>query len=276
MFATLNNSETFRVLSLNLRYDSQPDRQPVSETIKNLPDPLRPRQAYYHDTDERPWSERRIAVANEVLFNNVDLIGFQEALERQVKDLHQLLGLKEWGWAGVGRDDGDVGGEYSPIFYKKSKLTLKYCDTFWLSNQPFICGSRYPGAGSVRICTVARFITSSGGTLTVMATHWDDQSDLQRQLAASLILHRAHHESVKNGSEVILLGDFNSPGTGRDSGGYDIITGARSPLEINGKFKERYPVDNNNAFKMVDFLSRVPRQFVSGHHGELLHHTRVP
>lgn len=62
-------------MSLNMRYDSQPDGRSVQDTIGNLPDPLRTRTSYYPKTNERPWSERRIAVANEALFNNVDLIG---------------------------------------------------------------------------------------------------------------------------------------------------------------------------------------------------------
>lgn len=46
------------------------------------------------------------------------LIGVQEALVRQVNDLSELFG-KDWGWVGVGRDDGKQAGEYSAIFYKK-------------------------------------------------------------------------------------------------------------------------------------------------------------
>lgn len=41
-------------------------------------------------------------------------------MKRQNDDLHELLGKDEWDWVGVGRDDGNERGEYSPIFYKKS------------------------------------------------------------------------------------------------------------------------------------------------------------
>jgi len=68
-------STCLRVLSLNLRYDSQPDNLSVDETIRNLPDPLAEKNIYYRNTGERQWSDRRIAVANEVLFNRVDVIG---------------------------------------------------------------------------------------------------------------------------------------------------------------------------------------------------------
>lgn len=39
-------------------------------------------------------------------------------MKRQVDDLQVLLG-DDWGWIGVGRDDGEERGEYSPIFYRK-------------------------------------------------------------------------------------------------------------------------------------------------------------
>ncbi|KIJ29257.1 hypothetical protein M422DRAFT_215015 [Sphaerobolus stellatus SS14] len=254
---------SLRVLSFNLRYDSQSDSISVEDTLKNLPDPLQPRTSYYQNTGERRWSDRRVAVANEILFNKVELIGFQEALVRQVKDLQELLG-SDWDHVGVGRDDGFNRGEFSPIFWKKSVLQLIDWDTFWLSDYPFQAGSKYPGAGSVRICTVAYF-KSAAGEVAVMATHWDDRSDTQRQLGASLILHRARHEATKRNVPVILLGDFNSPAQGRDSAGYEIITGVRKPLPISSEFVERYPV-SENGFKMIDLIGRAPRRFVSGNH----------
>lgn len=51
-------------------------------------------------------------------------LGFQEVLLRQLNDLDALLG-DEWARVGVGRDDGAVRGEFSPIFYKKQvKLSV--------------------------------------------------------------------------------------------------------------------------------------------------------
>jgi endonuclease/exonuclease/phosphatase family metal-dependent hydrolase len=72
--------------------------------------------------------------------------------------------------------------------------------------------SKYPGAGSIRICTVARFtILSSKQNLTVLNTHLDDSSDDQRKLGASMILIRAKYECFREGSNnaVIVTGDFN-------------------------------------------------------------------
>lgn len=40
----------------------------------------------------------------------------QEVLHNQLLDIQSLLG-PEWAYVGVGRDDGQKAGEYSPIFY---------------------------------------------------------------------------------------------------------------------------------------------------------------
>ena len=46
---------------------------------------------------EQPWSVRRLRVAEQLLHEGVVLVGFQEALVRQVRDLAELLG-PEWDW----------------------------------------------------------------------------------------------------------------------------------------------------------------------------------
>lgn len=99
----------------------------------------------------------------------------------------------------------------------------------------------------------------------------DEQSDAQRQLAASLILHRAHYEALRTKSPVILLGDFNSPAFGRDCAGYEIITGIRPPVGISQEFKERFPVtESASSFNMIDFMGEAPRSNVSGNYGTRL------
>jgi hypothetical protein len=75
------------------------------------------------------------------------------------------------------------------------------------SNTPFDV-SKYPGAGSYRICTVAR-LSIGGSSFTLLNTHFDDQSDAQRRLAASLILHRAKYEAAVTQAPVFVNGDFN-------------------------------------------------------------------
>lgn len=114
-----------------------------------------------------------------------------------------------------------------------------------LSETPFE-PSRFPGAGSTRSATRALFRCrvgngSGGGIITAICTHWDEQSDAQRQLAASLLVQRGAHEAARTRNRpVFILGDFNSPSSGPDCGGYEIITGARAPQPIDPVFAGRY------------------------------------
>jgi hypothetical protein len=152
----------------------------------------------------------------------------------------------------VGRDDGVNAGEFSPIFWQtcvaaiafalrdfdadklegrcsRSLTTIPFGSRKSLAtslnlismlgrNDPFDAGSKFPGAGSVRIATATHFkLNGSDKRFTYINTHLDDQSDAQRRLGASLILWRAHSEA-SNGSTVIVTGDFNSPASGTDSG----------------------------------------------------------
>ncbi|KAH9931583.1 Endonuclease/exonuclease/phosphatase [Fomitopsis serialis] len=253
-----------RIATYNLRYDSQPDRISVRESIEALPNPLeRPR--FLGRSGEVPWSTRRLKVAQQLLQEEPNLIAFQESLVRQVYDLAELLG-DDWAWVGVGRDDGKQAGEFCPIFYKKSDLTLVHHESFWLSDKPFE-PSRYPDAGSFRVCEVARFKTSTK-TFTILNSHLDDRSDAQRRLAASMLLARARYEAHTTSGPVFITGDFNSASHGYDSGAYQIVTGVVPPVPINETFAEKYKVptrgDEKDAFVGVDLKAETPRMRVSG------------
>lgn len=64
-----------RIATYNLRYDSQPDRITVPQSLDALPDPLeRPR--FLNKTGEQPWSTRRIKVAQQLLNEEPILIGW--------------------------------------------------------------------------------------------------------------------------------------------------------------------------------------------------------
>lgn len=207
-------------------------------------------------------------VANSLIFEKVDLFGVQEALTRQLDDLQELLG-SEWGWVGVGRDDGAQAGEYMAIFYKKSIVQLLDWDPFWLTNTPFQ-PSKYPGASSYRVCTTAHFeLLSNHRQFTLINTHLDDHSDAQRKLAASLMLTRAKYEALGTdgtGSKpIFILGDFNSTASDSNSGAYKIITGQSSPTPIDSAFASKYAVHGGGGFKGIDLRGATPKQNISGH-----------
>ncbi|KAJ7839149.1 Endonuclease/exonuclease/phosphatase [Mycena olivaceomarginata] len=261
----IDHSKPMRFVTYNLRYDSQPDSITVQQSLDNLPDPL-PAPGYLRKNGEQPWSLRRLRVAEHLLGEGIVLAGFQEALVRQVRDLAELFG-EDWDWVGVGRDDGVEAGEYSPVFYKKSEFVLCSYDSFWTSNTPFT-PSRFPGAGSHRVCTTIRLQRRQGGQeFVVLNTHMDDQSEAQRRHAASMILARARYEAVTTRSPVFVLGDFNSPPTGRDSGAYEITTGVRPPGALPADFAAKFAVEPGSPpFVLHDLRAHTPRRAVSANH----------
>jgi len=79
------------------------------------------------------------------------------------------------------------------------------------SETPFV-PSKYPDAGWNRIVTAARFQSSADPAIkfSVLNTHFDDGSDGQRRLGASMLRYRAHYEAKETDSKaVIVMGDFN-------------------------------------------------------------------
>ncbi|KAJ6483840.1 Endonuclease/exonuclease/phosphatase [Mycena vitilis] len=279
----IDQTMPLRFVTYNLRYDSQPDGITVQQSLDTLPDPLIG-PGYLRKSGEQPWSTRRLRVAEHLLGERIALAGFQEALVRQVHDLAELFG-SDWEWVGVGRDDGVEAGEYSPIFYKKSQFVLRSYDSFWTSQTPFT-PSRFPGAGSHRVCTTLRLqCRHSGQEFVVLNTHMDDRSEAQRRHAASMILARARYEAVTTGAPVFVMGDFNrfvslvffeipefqrrihSPPDGRDSGAYEIATGLRSPGALPDDFAAKYAVDPGSPpFVLHDLRAHTPRRFVSANH----------
>ncbi|KAJ7748989.1 Endonuclease/exonuclease/phosphatase [Mycena metata] len=256
-----------RFATWNLRYDAQPDKITVQQSLDSLPDPLL-EPKYLRTDGEQPWSLRRLRVAEQLISEGVVIAGFQEALVRQVHDLAELLG-EDWGWVGVGRDDGAQAGEYNPIFYKRTEFVLRSYDTFWTSNTPFT-PSRFPGAGSFRICTTVRLQRrGTGQEFVVLNTHLDDRSDAQRCLAASMVLARARYEAVTGTTAfpVFVLGDFNSPPTGSDAGAYEITIGAQPPVALPEDFAAKFAVPAGSPpFVLHDLRAHTPRRAVSGNY----------
>jgi endonuclease/exonuclease/phosphatase family metal-dependent hydrolase len=68
------------------------------------------------------WDNRKDHAAEMVKFYKADFCGMQEALIGQINDLQERL--PEYEHFGLGRDDGKEKGEFSPIFYNKTKFEL--------------------------------------------------------------------------------------------------------------------------------------------------------
>lgn len=87
----------------------------------------------YPKEGKNSWTNRKPFMVNQIKFYEPDVLGVQEAMPNQMKDMDSLL--TDYSFVGVGRDDGKDEGEYSAIFYKKSDLEVVKSSTFCPKHQ---------------------------------------------------------------------------------------------------------------------------------------------
>lgn len=199
----------------------------------------------YANPNDAPdtWENRAPVVINMIRFHELDIVGIQEGLDRQVYDLSE--GLTNFGHVGVGRDDGAEKGEYTAIFFNKDKVKLLNSDTFWLSedtSQP----NKGWDAALPRICTWAEFESlETGSRFYVFNTHFDHVGIKARSESATLIMKKA--SEIAGDATVILTGDFN----------VDQQNEAYKRLSKSAMFNDSYEVAylvyaNNGTFNSFD------------------------
>ena len=152
------------------------------------------------------WNNRKANLVSMVKFHKADIIGLQEAQKHQIDYIQQSL--PEYGWFGVGRDDGKEKGEFTAIFYRKDRFDTLETSTFWCSETP-----EHPGLGwdaaYQRITTFGKFKDkSTEKTFYFFNTHLDNEGEIARLESAKLIKKKM--ETICGNLPVIFTGDFNS------------------------------------------------------------------
>jgi endonuclease/exonuclease/phosphatase family metal-dependent hydrolase len=174
--------DDLRVLSFNIRFDNPSD-------------------------GPNAWDNRKEKAASVIRLHDADLVGLQEALLHQIQDLQDEL--DGYGRIGVGRDDGETGGEFTAILYRKEKVKPIKSGTFWLSETPSVPGSISWDAAITRICTWAEFEQAQTGEIFYLFnTHYDHIGEEARLESSKLILNKI--EEIAGESPVVLTGDFNA------------------------------------------------------------------
>ena len=155
---------------------------------------------------ENSWNNRKQETMALMSYYHPDYFGVQEAIPQQMIDIK--TNLKDYDFVGVGRDDGKNQGEYSAIFYDKSKLDVLKSGTFWLSETPEKPSKGWDAAYN-RVCTYAFFkIKKTGKQFLAMNLHFDHVGDVARVNSAKLILEKIKKLNPKN-LPLTLTGDFN-------------------------------------------------------------------
>jgi len=174
--------QALNVMSFNIRYDNPND-----------------------GSDQ--WSERKDDVDKLLKFYAPAVIGIQEAVQTQIQFLDQAN--EPYAYVGVGRDDGQTKGEFSPILYDSVLLELLDEGTFWLSTTPDSVSIGWDAA-LPRICTYGLFRHRvSEKVFWVFNTHFDHVGATARLNSAGLIVRKINQMNISN-APVILMGDLNS------------------------------------------------------------------
>ena len=152
------------------------------------------------------WTERRDEMCSLIEFSAFDIFGAQEVCHDQLVDM--LERLPNYGYVGVARDDGATLGEYSPIFYSKSRFDEWDSGTFWLSETPEKVSYGWD-ADCRRVCSWAYFYDKiSKNKFWFFNTHMDHIGVKARAEGAKLILSKIRQMCGEK-DRVILTGDFN-------------------------------------------------------------------
>jgi endonuclease/exonuclease/phosphatase family metal-dependent hydrolase len=186
MSIACNRTSEIKVMSYNIRLSSG--------TIKA--------DSIYH------WEHRKQASLNLMHEENPTVFGLQEACPDQMD--YMVENLPEYGYIGVGRDDGKRKGEFMSIFYKKDEVEFIDGGTFWLSETPDQVSKGWDAA-CFRTCTWAILKKKDTGKKFVyMNTHLDHMGKVAREESIKLIVERA--EKLTGGKlPVFITADFNSP-----------------------------------------------------------------
>ncbi len=204
------------------------------------------------------WKRRSPFLTKLVAFNDFDIIGMQEVLHHQLQDI--LLALPQYQYSGVGREDGNEGGEYSPVLFKKERFNLLKEGHFWLSEH-----QDYPNKGwdaaCIRICSWVYLkdkITKK--KFWFFNLHMDHVGIEARKNSVKLVL--AKIKEMCGTESVVLTGDFNVDQTNES---YKLLANSGLLFDSYEITKLRYaPNGTFNAFNpQIVTNSRIDHIFVS-------------
>ena len=181
--AAVAQKDTVTVISYNIRYNNPDDGDNI-------------------------WDNRKANSVTMVNMEKPDFLCVQEAYFVQLEYL--LQNLPQYGYIGVGRDDGKQGGEHMAILYDKVRFEVVEHGDFWLSATPDVC-SRGWDAACHRIVTWGYFRDKQTGKhVYCFNTHLDHVGEVARRESVKLITQRIKEIVKDKKAPIFLTGDFNS------------------------------------------------------------------
>ncbi|WP_262180318.1 endonuclease/exonuclease/phosphatase family protein [Haloarcula laminariae] len=199
------------------------------------------------------WAHRRRLVADTIRYHDPDVVGVQEAMTHQLRELETMLPGYEW--VGDARDTVAPSGEHTAVGYRRDRFSGLGTDTFWLSETPEAANSVGWDARHPRVATWVRL--REAGTdraLVVLNTHLDHHGERARREGIELALSRL--AGLVDDEAVVVCGDFNcvvggpahAAATGYDLGGgrrlrdsRELVSSRHGPTTTRTDFEDLLP-----------------------------------
>ena len=192
------------------------------------------------------WPNRKDNVKALVKFHDADILCVQEALAEQFDALSENTNFD---FVGVGRDDGKRKGEFSAIYFDKTRFTKKDGGTFWLSETPEVPSKGWD-AVLPRICSwVKLYDKLNKQEFIVFNTHYDHVGVKARIESAKLIKQKIQEIAPK--LPVVYTSDLNvTPET-------EAIATIKSFLQDAKEISVEQPYGPAGTFNSFDFNSEL-------------------
>ncbi len=148
-------------------------------------------------------------IINRINSEKPDVIGFQEATDQNIAFLKSVLSDYD---IFFNQRNSDYTGEGVATAIKRNSFDLLALDFFWLSNTPFVAGSRYAiQSPCPRICQCLLIKRRCDRKMFwVYNNHLDHESDEARILGIKQVLARVAEDNNKISAPLFILGDFNA------------------------------------------------------------------
>lgn len=168
---------------------------------------------YNQDGDNR-FQNRKNLILKKLRNENPDIICFQEVLPHVACWLKE--NLNDYFVLGCGREK-DLKGEQNSVAFKKEKFQLISMNTFWLSLNPQMPGTRYDKQSMCPRSVTELFLMDleTEKLYYILNTHLDHEGSEARVLGMQQILKhmkktlKQKEQSGYGKIEMILTGDFN-------------------------------------------------------------------
>lgn len=192
---------------------------------------------YASDAEPNSWGQRRPVMRELLRQARPHLLGTQEGLYGQLRDIAHDLGQR-YSWIGTGRMGGSR-DEFMAVFYDTGRLEPLEYDHFWLSDTPNVIGSNTWGGAVVRMVTWVRFHDRhTGKEFYALNTHLDHRGQNARERSAALITERLG--GLDPALPRIVTGDFNVAAHGNPV--YDAMLGGGTLVDTWDTAERRGPL----------------------------------